>query len=472
VATLNGTGSALVYSTYLGGSERDWITEVALDPSGNAYTVGVTLSPDFPVSIGAFETSHKGKMGLFVTKVDRAGALIYSTFLRGSDHDGGCYDFYFEHGIAVDVQGNAFVTGYIQSKDYPVTAGAFQTTLKVADAFVTKLNASGTGLVYSTLLGGARDDGGFGITVDSAGNAYVAGATRSFDFPTVNPFQEANSSVPMIRSSDGGNKWSEVELPNVSIVSLSFAPNDSRKIFAGLDKKLWVSEDGGQKWWATGLSGTRTYQLEFDRMNPKNVYARTFYHEIETGSHGAVYKSIDGGDSWSPTSLSGAFFTKIVVHPKSPSTVFASSHRYRVNSLNGVFRINDGGQTWTPINGGLSPDERQVSSLAMDPTNSSIIYIGTLRGVFKSIDGGQNWSKTSIGDAVLALEMDPSNPSTLYASIDEFEGNVTLTLDDPNGRVNPRRRFLGSASNKYDAQEPEYGLMSKKAGRNASRVER
>ena len=115
-----------------------------------------------------------------MTKLNATGtALVYSTYLGGNSNDYG-------RGIAVDGSGNAYVTGYTYSTNFPTTAGAFQTSHASdggdADAFVTKLNAGGAALVYSTYLGGNGDDGGFGIVVDSAGNAYVTGDTASSNF--------------------------------------------------------------------------------------------------------------------------------------------------------------------------------------------------------------------------------------------------------------------------------------------------
>jgi hypothetical protein len=196
VTKLNSTGSALIYSTYLGGSGAGSGSGIAVDVSGDAYVTGFTSSTDFPVTPGAFQTKCGGTClgNAFVTKVSPKGsALIYSTYLGGSGVDDGNGG-----GIVVDSAGNAYVTGGTGSNDFPVTPGAFQTTCggnncayPDFDAFVTKLNPSGSALVYSTHLGGSGDDYGWGIGVDGVGNAYVTGRTSSSDFPTKNPFQSA-----------------------------------------------------------------------------------------------------------------------------------------------------------------------------------------------------------------------------------------------------------------------------------------
>ena len=179
MAKLNPTGTALVYSTYLGGTSADQGNGIAVDTAGDAYVTGLTYSTDFPTTAGAYQTSPGGGADAFVTKLNPTGtALVYSTYLGGMSDDYGA-------GIAVDTAGNAYVTGCTESTDFPTTPGAYQTSHGGgADAFVTKLNPTGTALVYSTYLGGTNDDRGNGIAVDTAGDAYVTGQTTSTDFPT------------------------------------------------------------------------------------------------------------------------------------------------------------------------------------------------------------------------------------------------------------------------------------------------
>ena len=181
VTKLNPAGTGLAYSTYLGGSLGDQGFGIAVDSAGAAYVTGGTNSTDFPTTAGAFDTSATGSFigDAFVTKLNAAGSgLAYSTYLAGAGSSG----------IAVDSAGAAYVSGVANSTDFPTTAGAFDTSFNggsfPGDAFVTKLNPAGTGLAYSTYLGGSLGDRGFGIAVDSAGAAYVTGGTNSTDFPT------------------------------------------------------------------------------------------------------------------------------------------------------------------------------------------------------------------------------------------------------------------------------------------------
>jgi hypothetical protein len=179
VTKLDATGGALAYSTFLGGMGADLAKGVAVDRRGSAYVTGETFfSSDFPTTAGAFDTSLNGFDDAFVTKLDATGdTLAYSTFLGGSAFETG-------YGIAVDRRGSAYVTGSTESADFPTSPDAFDTSRNGEDAFVTKLNAAGGALAYSTFLGGSGFESGFGIAVDRRGSAYVTGSTTSADFPT------------------------------------------------------------------------------------------------------------------------------------------------------------------------------------------------------------------------------------------------------------------------------------------------
>ncbi|MEA3276877.1 MAG: SBBP repeat-containing protein, partial [Pseudomonadota bacterium] len=180
VFKLNADGSSPFYSTYLGGSEYDSGSDIAFDSAGNAYVTGSTQSADFP-TVNALYPNLSGSSDAFVFKLNADGsAPIYSTYLGGSDYDYGS-------GVAVDGAGNAYVTGSTYSADFPMVNALYPSYAGGShDAFVFKLNAGGSALIYSTYLGGSDWDEGNDIAVDSAGNAHVTGETQSTDFPTVN----------------------------------------------------------------------------------------------------------------------------------------------------------------------------------------------------------------------------------------------------------------------------------------------
>jgi hypothetical protein len=182
VTKLNRRGSAPVYSTFVGGGGGDFGRDIALNKRGYAYVTGQTLSIDFPTTPGAFQLAKAGFIDSFVTQLDAEGlSLVYSTYLGGSGITGA-------QAIAVDEQGYAYVVGLTYSPNFPTTRRAFQESLSGnSDAFVTKLNRRGTGLVYSTYLGGSFSPSGneqaAGVAVDQRGFAYVTGLTQSSDFP-------------------------------------------------------------------------------------------------------------------------------------------------------------------------------------------------------------------------------------------------------------------------------------------------
>ncbi|MFZ5808833.1 MAG: SBBP repeat-containing protein [Chloroflexota bacterium] len=189
VAKVNVSGTALVYAGYIGGSEWDFGMGITVDTAGNAYITGYTASTEatFPVTVGPDISYNGGARDAFVAKVNVSGTgLVYAGYIGGSDRD-------ISNGIALDTAGNVYITGYTASTQatFPVTVGPDLTyNGGLTDAFVVKVNASGTALVYCGYIGGSSDDFGKSIAVDTAGNAYVTGSTNSTEaaFPvTVGP---------------------------------------------------------------------------------------------------------------------------------------------------------------------------------------------------------------------------------------------------------------------------------------------
>ena len=181
----------LTYSSFLGGSDLDYVIWSDLGPDGAYYVTGATLSTDFPTTAGVYSTKSLGGFDAFVSKFAADGSLAYSTYLGGSGDD-------IAIGMGIDSDGHAIVAGNTSSSDFPVTPGAFQKHLADGntDAFVTKLTADGSGLVYSTYLGGTGYDTAFINPVDKQGNTYVMGYTDSKDFPTTrHAFQRHNAGL-------------------------------------------------------------------------------------------------------------------------------------------------------------------------------------------------------------------------------------------------------------------------------------
>jgi subtilisin-like proprotein convertase family protein len=232
VVKVNAAGTARVYATYLGGTGHESLNDLVVDTSGNAYAAGSTDSRDFPITAAAYQRTHNGwgaaTTNGFVAKLNANGrALVYSTYLGGSYND-------VATSLALDGGRNAYIAGSTESADFPTTAGAWQRQMSAqpwcdayweicTDAFVTKLNAAGSALVYSTFLGAGLSDDASGIAVDAAGNAHVTGSTWSTDFPTLRPVQpnrggdldafvtklNATGSALVYSSYLGGAKWSD-----------------------------------------------------------------------------------------------------------------------------------------------------------------------------------------------------------------------------------------------------------------------
>ena len=174
------------YSTYIGSSSADQGKKVKVDKDGFVYLGGFTLSSGFPVTTGAYCTTHHGDLDAYVAKIDlQANKIVWATFLGGSGTD-------YLNGMAVDEEGNVYVTGNTTSSDFPCTTGAYDTTyngstssssVNHGDLYVAKLNKDGSGLIYSTYLGGKESEVGEGLTIDKEGCVYVYTCTSSYDYP-------------------------------------------------------------------------------------------------------------------------------------------------------------------------------------------------------------------------------------------------------------------------------------------------
>jgi hypothetical protein len=278
VTKLNASGSALVYSTYLGGTEYDSPRGIAVDAGGNAYVTGETLSPDFPTTTGAFRRTYSGNYDIFVTKLTAAGsALAYSTFLGGTQVDNG-------ERVAVDAGGNAYVLGFSSSLDFPTTAGAFDRTSNGDfDVTLTRLNQSGSGLVYSTYLGGQGSDSGGGLAVNDAGEAYVSGGTGSPDFPA--------TAGALHTPPDGSDNF--VTRFNAAGSALVYSA-----VFGGSagDGASGIALDAAGNVWITGVTSSADYPTTAGASDRSlNGGADVFISELNANGSALLYSTLQGG---------------------------------------------------------------------------------------------------------------------------------------------------------------------------------
>ena len=197
----------LLASTYIGGKGKDSAQSIAIDFKGNIYVVGNTFSYDFPTTTGAYQISHDGKNSdAFILKMSQdLSTILASTFLGGSDYD-------FAEGVAIDSEGNIYVTGDTYSSDFPTTIGSYQRQLQGGrDGFIAKISSDLSTLIASTLIGGNADDFSQTIITDSGGNIYISGFTFSKNFPTTaNAYQGSLSGSRDIFISKFNNNLSKL----------------------------------------------------------------------------------------------------------------------------------------------------------------------------------------------------------------------------------------------------------------------
>jgi hypothetical protein len=318
VAKISPGGTSLVYSTYLAGSSGAYGNGVTVDSSGNAYVTGTTYSTDFPVTSGAYQRTNRAGYGTnaFITKLNPTGsAPAYSTYLGGS---GGTYAYpngdttqEGDHGIAiaVDGAGNAYITGSAGSTDFPVTPGAFQprdgAVLGISNAFITKLNATGSALVYSTYLGGSGGtgqrqpglgivelgDSGNAITVDSAGNAYVAGAAGSVDFPVT-----AGAVQPVNHAAALGNTNAFIAQLNPTGAGLLYSTYlGGTTAYSVGDYATGVAQNGVGKVYVAGIANSPDFPTTAGAYQASGA-GSSFATMLNLGAQGAAELSIAPGN--------------------------------------------------------------------------------------------------------------------------------------------------------------------------------
>jgi len=407
VTKLNPSGSAVVYSTYLGGSTNDEAIAIAVDAAGSAYVAGFTSSTNFP-TVNALQATNAGLDDAFVTKISPDGsAFVYSTYLGGTNTDQA-------QGIAVDAAGRAFVTGFTQSTNFPAVNALQPWLAGGQDVFVSVLDQNGDSLIQSTYLGSSGNEVGYRIALDTMGSPYVTGAKDGSSFP-VTPSGLNHGGV--LRSDDGGATWNSFNqgLLHVNINALAIDPLFSTRVYAGTGRGVARSIDGGATW-QTGLSAPPTAKglapaiavgivnaLALDPATPTTVYAGT-------ASEG-LFKSLDGGVNWSlnSTGLVNLTVNALAVDPLAPATVYAGTAA-------GVYRSTNGAANWRSFSSGIG--SQNIRALVLNPATPDTLYAATPNGVYRSLNRGTNWYLFRNGltnFSVLSLAINPATPSTLYA---------------------------------------------------------
>ncbi|HEX2042770.1 MAG TPA: SBBP repeat-containing protein [Acidimicrobiales bacterium] len=285
VAKVDPVRNELVYSTFLGGAGRDVAYSLAVGGDGSAYVAGETSSPDFPLARPVQKAYGGGTNDGFVAKLGAEGAVLqFSTYLGG----GGAESV---RGIALDHAGDAYLTGSTTSGNFPIAGGPLknaQSRPDDSDAFVTKINSVGSAWLYSTYLGGGDEDHGLGIAVDRQGHAYVAGDTRSGDFPSVTPLQPAPA-----------NPQGGAEAVDAFVAKL--APTGSSVVYStflggrGLDQAAAISVDGDGHAFVTGNTGSDDFPLTGAAQDRRNGESDAFVSKLAPSGSSLVYSTYLGG---------------------------------------------------------------------------------------------------------------------------------------------------------------------------------
>ncbi|HKP45019.1 MAG TPA: SBBP repeat-containing protein, partial [Pyrinomonadaceae bacterium] len=404
-----------VYSSFYGGTLGEAGYAVAVDSQGNAYFTGETVSHNLPIVGGVQSTkgSADNFTDVFVAKVNAAGtALLYSTYLGGTLADAG-------RGIKVDDQGNAYVAGTTRSANFPTTPGSLQ-PLKSAltDGFISKLNPTGSSLVYSTYLGGDDADEIRGLAVGADGRATVAGITLSSRF-SASGFPTQRGASPAYKTIDSAATWSlsGAGLGANSVNRFAIDHNNPSNIYAATSAGLYKSIDGGANWslLSNGIATDRIQAVVIDPSNSSIVYAAT-----ETD----VYKSTNAGALFA-IKAQNLFPNTLAIDPATPAIIYAGSAL-------GLFKSTNSGDTWSEVTYGpnVQPGEF-VNAIAIDPVTPTIVYVGAGDGVFKTTSGN-NWVSLNSGPlanfaSVTALVIDPLNRSVLYAGLSDVPNLVKTT---------------------------------------------
>lgn len=437
VSKINPAGTALVYSTYLGGSGTgttqdrinfgdvgDFAYSIAVDSAGNAYVAGGTFSTDFPVTSGAFQSTDKGSAnGVpngFVTKLNPAGtALVYSTYLGGTGlpNIDGTEDFFLGNGvggdfcfhIVVDGSGNAYVTGETSSPDFPLSSNAFQNINmgfgnKVANAFVTKLNPTGSALIYSTFLGGSYGEAGTGIAVDSAGNAYVTGASFSSDFPVIGgAIQPTNLGTPNLLSNGFVSKFNPTGSALIYSTFLGGTGNPGRS--TGDSDNLGdlganIALDSAKNAYVSGYTYSKDFPVTTGAFQSTNKAADAqdestlFVSKINPSGTSLVYSTYLGGTGSDQTGPSGMVLD-------------ASGNVYLTGETESTdFPVTAGAFQPTSYcgNGSQFISSQSAFVTGLNPTGTALVYSSYLGGsgypFYSTLSGSTGYDCADIGEGI------------------------------------------------------------------------
>ena len=399
----------LLYSTYLGGGNgTDEALAITVDGSGQAYVAGSAFSSSFPTTPGAFDTTSTSSGNAFVSKLNAAGnALVYSTLLEGTGNNDSAF------ALAVDGSGNAYVTGFTYSTNFPVTPGAYKTVYSgsAAEAFVTKLNPTGSALVYSTFLGGSDMEFAYGVGVDAQGRATVTGHTRSTNFPTLNAFQSTCSGCT---ASSGDAFVTQLNAAGSALVYSTFlgGSSDDHVLVGGSKKQGALTLDAAGNAYVVGTTSSTNFPT-LNAFQPAFAGGASdvFITQIippgaqPTATIGfSTYLGGNGTDQAFGVALDGS--GNVYVAGPTSSTNFPTLNAFQPTRGGGswegfVARLNPSGSAlgYSSYLGGSGDD--QIYGLAVDGGGRAVVVGRTTSGNFPLLNSSQGLRGTA--DAFVTL---------------------------------------------------------------------
>jgi hypothetical protein len=437
VMKLDPTGSTVLFSTYLGGRDYDSARSLAVDDSGNVYVAGFTQSADYPVTPGALHPPASGNpvypssaRRIALTKLDNSGSsLIFSSVIGGSAQD-------YVARIAIDSVGNSFLTGYTISSDFPVTPGAHDDLGKMQNQwfindkiFAMKVNATGTSLIYSAVIGGSSGDDATGLAVDSSGNAYIAGKTTSVDFPTTSGAYQPNagSSNPL--------KGFVLELsPDGSSLEFSTYLGGS-----GSESIAALALDNTNAIYVTGVTTSSDFPTTSNAYYAPATGSQNsvFVTKMKPDGSGLLYSSVFGGktnsaadlavNSSGEVSVAGSTDDAFSATAGSPQVIAGNSSSQSGMLAQNAFvvKLTSNGQAAafaTYLGGTYS----MAKAVAVDGSGGTYVA-GRGDGTFPTTAGA--FRTVSTGDIILAKIQDPS--SCTYAAEQGSDSLHVLVTTQP-----------------------------------------
>src|SRR6266850_3745355 len=452
LAKLMPAGNALAYVTYLGGTGFSEGNGIAVF-GGNAYVTGRTSAGNFPTTSGAFQTILKGTNAFVTQLNATGSALVFSTYLGGSDSEFSGFgnrgnpiavDSIGNAYVAGTTTSGDFPTtaGAFQTAS---GGGAFRS----ADGSAT-WNPSTSGLTSSnisvlvvdpktptTVYAGTSDKGVFksansGQSWTAINNGLGIRAISALVIDPLTPTTLYAGSSGVYKSVDGGATWAAVNkgliqtgtTSPVNVQALAINPLTPATLYAGGFNGMFKTIDGGANWTSLNAAFPNpngpfpltpyVNSIVVDPVTPTTVYAGTSF------SSSGIFKSIDGGSSWTPVNTGLTFpnstsllaIRTLAIDANAPNNLYATTF----NGV-GVYKTANGGNSWSAVNSGLT--DLNTSMIVADPTVSGILYVGTAStGVFKTTNGGSSWatSTNALSNFIVgSLVVDPVNPANLYA---------------------------------------------------------